>query len=134
MSKKKDNFGFDQQVYKILGWPGRMISASKSDYLDRHSSNLVIFNANLFTEDFKFWYGDINVTKNLPKLEEVAKLAKTTIYLFREMDGRFDNETNPDYKKAVLVIEPNGNSLLGKDAAEHFTWNADERYYQIKSD
>jgi hypothetical protein len=75
-----------------LGFPGRMISASKSGYKERNPDCLVIFNSNVCTEKGKIWWGDLDVTKSKDALSELAKETGETIYVLFEMDGRFEHE------------------------------------------
>jgi hypothetical protein len=72
---------------------GRMLSFSKSYYRDDHPENEVLFNANIFCKEFgKIWYGDIDVTLEGKLLDEIATELNITLYVLREMDGRFENE------------------------------------------
>ena len=92
----------------ILGMPGRMISASKSMYFTSHPDNIVVFNANICTDDGKIWYGDINLTTEGKHIAELAKHIGETIYVFREMDCQFDNETKPKLDRAVTSFTKEG--------------------------
>jgi hypothetical protein len=89
---------------------GRMISGSKSGYRDRFPENEVYFNANIFLlGEGKVWYGDLDITKDREELQKIAKTLGKTIFVLREMDGRFENETLKDSEiisKAVCKIEP----------------------------
>jgi hypothetical protein len=92
---------------------GRMLSLSKSDYREKHPNNEVFFNCNIFTEeDGKIWYGDIDYTKEIDILEKIATKLDRTLYILKELDGRFDNE-NLDIsqikKKALKIIKPTKN-------------------------
>jgi hypothetical protein len=71
---------------------GRMISYSKSTYRAAHPNNVVCFNGNIFTGEGKAWWGDIDVTVSDAALQEVANETGKTLYVLREMDGRFENE------------------------------------------
>ncbi len=76
---------------------GRMISYSKSGYMDRHPDNEVYFNANIFVlGEGKIWYGDIDVTKEREQLESIAGQIGKDLYILRELDGRFENEELKD--------------------------------------
>ena len=85
----------------ILGMPGRMISASKSMYSTAYPGNVVVFNSNICTKEGKIWYGDIDVTLDEAKLNELADAIGERIYVLREMDARFENEGIPLLDKAV---------------------------------
>lgn len=88
-------------INETLGYAGRMISASKNNY-----NGKCVFNANLCTKSRKLWFGDINFEKDESKLQKIADEFKETIYVLREMDGRFGNEKNPKLEHAVFVIKP----------------------------
>jgi hypothetical protein len=107
-------FMSDGDMYKLFGdngfMMGRMISGSKSGYMENHKGNLAIFNANIVTKSRgKVWFGDLDLTLDEEKLKIVAAALKEPLYILREMDARFENE-DQDFKfyqaKAVKVIEP----------------------------
>lgn len=94
---------------RVMGYPGVMISGSKSGYHDRFPDHDVIFNANIFTEaGKKIWYGDIDITLSTAKLQTLSKELGEKIFVLYEWDGRFDFETNPQLDKAPWTCEPNG--------------------------
>jgi len=75
----------------------RMISGSKSGYMNSNSGNEVYFNANVFVlGEGKIWYGDLDITKDREKLENVASNLGKDLYILRERDGRFGNENLSD--------------------------------------
>ena len=88
---------------------GRMISWSKSGYIESNPGNLVCFNANIFTlDEGKIWYGDIDITKEKEKLEQVSAQLGKPLYILREMDGRFENEELPQQQiieRAIAIIK-----------------------------
>jgi hypothetical protein len=98
----------------ILGYPGKMISSSKSFYRKNFPDHLVVFNANIFIGKIKIWYGDIDVTLSLDKLKEISSIIGEKIYLLSEMDGRFENEKKPRLENAVITIKPDGDFSLHK--------------------
>lgn len=120
----------ETKVYAIMGWPGKMLSNSKSGYSEKYPTHATFYNGNLFTNDKKIWFGDIDVTIDLPKLIEVAKILKTFIYVLKEMDGRFENEENPDITKAIFTIQPNGAASLNQKFSAYYGWNG--YFYKIK--
>ena len=76
---------------------GRMISYSKSSYRNQFPENEIYFNANIFVlGEGKVWYGDIDITKDKEKLENIASEIGKDLYILREMDGRFGNEELKD--------------------------------------
>jgi hypothetical protein len=90
--------------------PGRMISHSKSRYLDKHPDNEVYFNANIFTlNEGKIWYGDLDLTLDEKFLNQAAKSIGKSLYVLKEYDGRFDNESLTDAQiisNSVKVYHP----------------------------
>ena len=75
----------------------RMLSYDKSFYCEKHPKNVVLFNANIFDRKLgKIWYGDLDLTLDGKKINEVAKKLETTFYVLKEMNGRFENENNED--------------------------------------
>lgn len=78
---------------------GRMLSMSKSDYRDANPNSVVCFNANLVTaKDGKIWYGDLDLTKDGEVLKTIAEETNTIIYVLRELDCRFENESEDGIK------------------------------------
>ena len=104
----------------ILGTSGRLISMSKSAYRGRNPTHLVIFNSNICTESEKIWYGDLDVTLDFSKLQNLAKKISETIYVLYEFDARFENEENPLLNRAAIEIYPDGTWQLGESEARHF--------------
>lgn len=87
-------------------YTGRMISGSKSGYLDKYYKDEkghytediknVVFNANVLTfEDGKVWYGDLDLNKDVEQLKRIAKALGKDLYVLREMDARFGSENEP---------------------------------------
>lgn len=65
--------------------------------MDKFPENEVYFNANIFVlGEGKIWYGDLDVTKDMDRLENIAKELGKDLYILREMDGRFGNEELKD--------------------------------------
>lgn len=83
----------------------RMISFSKTS----PPGEVCVFNANLCTKSRgKFWYGDLNLTRDLEQLQLAAKEQDEDIYVLRESDARFDTEHAPRFENAVARIDING--------------------------
>jgi hypothetical protein len=100
MYKLFDNFGFMM---------GRMISGSKSGYKEKYPDNKVVFNANIVTRSRgKIWYGDLDLTLDTEKLQQIATALAEPLYVLYEMDARFENEDQA-FKlyenKAIAKIE-----------------------------
>jgi hypothetical protein len=87
-----------KEIFEEIGFGiGRMISYSKSAYRDKFPDNEVYFNSNIFVlGEGKIWYGDIDVTKEREKLENIAREIGKDLYILSEMDGRFENEELKD--------------------------------------
>lgn len=88
---------------------GRMVAGSKSTYLEAYPNNNVIFNANIVIKSRgKIWYGDLDLTLDGESLQKIASELGESLYILREMDGRFENENKSFefYKmKAIKIIE-----------------------------
>jgi hypothetical protein len=71
-----------------------MIAGSKWEYHEKHSKDLIVFNANIVMPGYgKVWYGDLNLTKDYVILKSIAKSINSPLYILWEMDGRFGEET-----------------------------------------
>ena len=101
-------------ISQTLGFPGRMISGSKSGYRDRYPNNLVIFNANVCTAQNKIWYGDLDLALDKEKLSLLAVALGQDLYVLYEMDGRFENKKSPIIKSAQVVFKSDGTWELGQ--------------------
>ena len=87
-----------------LGYPGKLLSGSKSRYREKYPTHKVAFNSNLCTKEYgKIWFGDIDATIDTAKLEKLADELKVSIYVLYEMDGRFEYESDPQFDKAIYV-------------------------------
>lgn len=108
-------FNPSESYYKIFSdnglIMGRMISGSKSLYREKYPDHKVCFNANVVAKSYgKVWYGDLDLTVDREKLQEVANELHDTLYVLYEMDGRFENENRSMkfYKdRAIDTITPN---------------------------
>ena len=97
-----DEYNIRIAARESLGFCGRMLDASKSDYSRAHPTHTVVFNANVCTESHgKIWFGDIDVTRDEAKLIELAEALGENVHVLYEMDGRFDNEESPAIERAV---------------------------------
>ena len=78
---------------------GRMISSSKSYYRDRNPNSVCYFNANIVTaKEGKIWYGDLDLTKDGETIKAIAEEYGVTLYVLREMDARFEYESEDGVK------------------------------------
>jgi hypothetical protein len=84
---------------------GRMVSASKSSYRERYPDHEVCFNANVFSaQQGKIWYGDLDITLDGEKLDRIAESLGEKLFVLREMDGRFENESLSEIKVMQKAI------------------------------
>jgi hypothetical protein len=96
-----------------LGDMGKMVGGSKSIYRYDNPSNLVVFNANVFTKEHgKIWYGDLDVTKEIQSIKDLAKDLGTSVFVLYESEGRFGAEDSPNLSKAVVEVHKDGRVLL----------------------
>lgn len=73
---------------------GRMLSYSKSEYRAENPRSVCYFNANIVTaKEGKVWYGDLDLTKDALALKIVAEESGQIIYVLKEMDCIFEDET-----------------------------------------
>lgn len=91
---------------EVLGWPGRMVSQSKSSFRERHPDHVAVFNANVCVEAGKIWFGDLDLTADEPVLLELASQLGERIFVLYEMDGRFKHELQPRLDQALYSISP----------------------------
>lgn len=98
-----------EQLRNHLGSAGRMISGSKSGYRNSHPDNCAVFNANIIAKNSdgaeKVWFGDIDITLDEQALKSAALDAECELYVLREMDARFENESNPKLDKFVYKTD-----------------------------
>lgn len=92
-----------------LGFNGRMLSPSKSGYINNHPDGKPIFNANIIVNGDKVWYGDVDLVEDSVVLQDLTNMIGENLYILREMDARFGAENNPKgilEEKAVKTIRP----------------------------
>lgn len=83
-----------EKIQTILGHPGKIIGLSKSGYGIAYPTHHVVFNSNVATiDDGKIWHGDIDITKSHNDLVKLSETLGQDIYIFYEMDMRFENES-----------------------------------------
>jgi hypothetical protein len=90
------------EASSLLGYPGAMLSGSKQASPEKR----VVWNSNVFANKMKIWFGDISIAEKEDELQTLANTLGVKIYVLREMDGRFDNESNPLLDQAVAKFEP----------------------------
>lgn len=102
-------------VSEILGAVGRLLSASRSGYLDAHPGHAVFFNANIFDSGaYLLWYGDIDLTTDGSLLQALADELGEDIYVTSENPYRWESPTvevleadiqrNSNHPRVIKVI------------------------------
>ena len=91
-----------------LGMQGKLISWSKSAYRTQHPDNFVIFNGNVCTRDEKIWFGDLDLTLEKKNILDLSADLKTDLFVFYEMDARFENEESFVLSMAAVAFHPDG--------------------------
>lgn len=89
--RKKATHAFESQ-----GLPMGRCFGSKSGYRNTHPKCDFVPNANVFTRrGGKVWFGDLDLERDMPALELVARRFRCRFYVLSEMDGRFEEATRP---------------------------------------
>jgi len=108
----------EEQVNKIaekhLGYRARLICGSKTLYNWLHPANLVIFNSNVFAGFIKIWYGDIDLTLESWKLENLAKELNCEIFVTYESNGRFGEEDGITFERMEEIYAWRSSTGLSK--------------------
>jgi len=110
MENLKKEYGEIKSTFYERGLiSGRMLSSSKSAYREKYPENEVYFNANIFVlGEGKIWFGDIDITRDRQILEEISVSIGKRLFILKELDGRFENDTLSDsdiISKAIVKIE-----------------------------
>lgn len=114
----------------ILGMRGRMISGSKSGYHRAFPQQVPVFNANICTNKGKIWYGDIDLTLDEAKLQQLSRELRQNLYVLYEMDGRFENESVPQLDRAVFVVM--GSESIVTERLSHYVQRCNRGKYKGK--
>jgi len=114
MTREENIRNLKEFIKKGLGYEGRMISYSKSNYIKANKFNVVAFNANMCIAGEKIWHGDLDITKDVIALSNIAKIAGETIYILNEMDARFENEEDFNINSAIAIFHADGYYNLNK--------------------
>jgi hypothetical protein len=109
----------DKILIKFLGGNGRMIGSVKWAYREEHPKNLILFNANICSLNEKLWNGDLNLTLDENELQALSKQLSLKLYVFSEMDARFEKEGNFDISSSVMMIDGD-NTYLRDDYKSRF--------------
>ena len=107
-------------VFNLLGNPGNLLSGSKSMYRSMFPKNMILFNGNVYIGTSKVWWGDIDVTLSKSALSELSYIENANVYVLHEMDGRFDNETNPRIERAYIVFFPDGGFEIRDNLKDYY--------------
>jgi hypothetical protein len=89
-----------------LGFPGKMLSGSKSGYLKANPHNNAFFNANILDESGnQVWFGDVDLTLEWDNLQKLSTDLGIRFFVTREMPYRF-----MDPKERILAMGKGGDS------------------------
>jgi hypothetical protein len=97
-------------LIETIGHEARMISYSKSGYHERNPDHVALFNANVCLDTGKIWWGDLDLTRDEPKLVELARRLGKTVYVLAEPHGRFEHEDAPLLDEAYYSVTPSGHN------------------------
>lgn len=93
-----------QALFEERGFrAGRLLCYSKSIYRKTYPDNEVYFNANVYSDEGKVWYGDLDLTLDGPVLEKIAKKAKCKLYVLPEMYRFVDKTVEEIIKEAKKI-------------------------------
>lgn len=95
----------DQIAEVVLGPCGRMIASTKTGYGQAHPGHVAIFNANVCIDGRKVWYGDLDLTREEPRLHELAARVEAAVHVLFERDARFAHQDEPLLGEAIYWIE-----------------------------
>jgi hypothetical protein len=90
---------FEQHDFRL----GRLLCFSKSVYRKTYPDNDVYFNANVYSDSGKEWYGDLDLTLDGKVLEKIAKKAKCKLYVLPEMYRFVDKPVEELIKDAAKI-------------------------------
>jgi hypothetical protein len=97
------------EAFSAEGLPMGRCFGSKSGYRWAHPDNECVFNANVFCQKAgKIWWGDLDLTRDRPKLEAVARKLRMKLYVLYEGDGRFENADLQHSKVVSLAVWKTG--------------------------
>jgi hypothetical protein len=111
----------------VLGPSGRMIASTKTGYGQAHPGHVAIFNANVCIAGRKVWYGDLDLTREEPRLRELAARVGLAVHVLFERDARFRQEEEPLLDEAIYRVEPGqepqlDEMLVRRDADGALRW------------
>lgn len=93
-------------MFMILGLkPNRIIAQDKNFYWEKFPDNEVYFDANIVSVKFgKIWQGDLDLTFDAHKIENIAKRINEDLYVLTEFDTKLENEKlSPNFLKTRAV-------------------------------
>lgn len=83
LSPLTDEIQIEELIRPILGYPGRLLAASKTDYRQQYPGHVVYFNAALVYKGQHVWGGDVDIDADKELLQQVANVLGTFV-LFPE--------------------------------------------------
>jgi hypothetical protein len=93
-----------------LNEPGRLIYGSKTGYYHRYPDNLLAFNGGIYVKSTgHLWSGDLDVTRDTPRLREIAHHLGEDLFILRE--SAYDPQhtiADIPWDKAIAIIKAAG--------------------------
>jgi hypothetical protein len=97
---KRITIEISAEATELLGKHGRLLSASKTHCAEGHPGHEIYFNACIFEPGggTEIWFGDLDLTLDKPKLEELAERVGQIIvtpehpYRFEGLEGACDDD------------------------------------------
>jgi hypothetical protein len=84
---------------------GRAITQGKTFYWEKFPNNVTCFNANVISSKHgKIWWGDLDLTLDGMKLEQVARELNEDLYVLQHLDAGFEKEnlSGEELKKKAI--------------------------------
>lgn len=89
------------EIFEKNGLPhSRMISGSKTFYMAQNPTHQVVFNASIYEDGKSIWWGDLDLTLDSEKLQNIVKELNTNLHVVREGDAR---HIGVDFDKSIAV-------------------------------
>lgn len=121
---KKDQGNLGELFMEHIGMHGRLLSGSKSGYLERNPNSIAYFNANIIdSRGQKVWFGDLDLVADYEDLAKIVAKHPFEFLVLRESDARFgkENRNLKDLKRsAKVIISPDGIYFPGTGTTQKF--------------
>lgn len=91
---------------RLIGYPGRMITGSKTGFGRRKPDHAAVFNAGVIVDGSEVWWGDLDLTEDADRLRALAAELNCSISVVYE-GGRHSRPISPLWTAALFT--PDGN-------------------------